>query len=355
MLDSSISLQKVEKSWWRKDLFVDRMFQLTGLDYDTVFDEGRTGHMNDDQAIETYFLSKMPRSDMHSLHRFLSEDVGLSEVFFNKIQCFDDDYFNQVSFDRALKMISALIVSFCNGKESSHEFWFPNNKDVRIDEFVLSERNTFIFNTLTDFKCIHSSEFIDTLSGKLNPNKNYEFYFHGTSASIAQIISEFGIDVYVGVDKTDFGQSFYLNENFDSALEWATKWFPVDPAVCIFAMETGWLDFDGVQFLRFDEVDAEWKDFVWTCRKTPYLYPRPRAEHYVRGPMWENVRAKKSDMEAKLATNGDIQVAMKKEPLIGLLKDNMTCVLRMTSPEEIQPQAVLNHSLEEFPLLGAST
>jgi hypothetical protein len=62
MVESSISVHKVKNTWWQKDIFADRMFQFTGLDHDTVFDEKRTSHMTEEQAVESYLLSKIPAS-----------------------------------------------------------------------------------------------------------------------------------------------------------------------------------------------------------------------------------------------------------------------------------------------------
>ncbi|CAL1545119.1 unnamed protein product [Lymnaea stagnalis] len=114
-----------------------------------------------------------------------------------------------------------------------------------------------IFNIDVENKKSLVSEYKDS-------NKGYILCYHGTTSENAKAIVNSGINVTKGKSKTDFGQGFYVAENFDYSRDYV-KQSSKEYTVLVFKLnQTFWIE-QGNSFYDFDlkeDVDKNWEQYV---------------------------------------------------------------------------------------------
>ena len=141
----------------------------------------------------------------------------------------------------------------------------------------------------------------------------HRLFYHGTSHDGALSILRQGIMLSEGTKTGDFssGNGFYLTDNFNTALDWASSKYKHQPAVLIYKFSNSNLGkFEGLDLFRQDARD-QWNSIIRTCRSGIGL---PTA-----------IRKKKSFIEGPMATvsrKGEIQ-AIKRSYQLCILSEAM--------------------------------
>lgn len=271
------------------------ILHLTGVDFTEVLEPEMMTHMTCKESLSNYFRSQ---KDSHpskvyddSIYQFLTSVIHLSPTFLKQFDCTDDTYFLHMTFDYALDVISDIILQYAERNPRNYDGLMSGGKTPLFNQ-VTGDRAPFIYNSETRPSNSQMRDICNTFlalnkdAGNTDRDKQQKFYYHGTSLASATSISHDGVILNRSMPLADFGQAFYLHDEFDEAVAWAYKKNPANPAVCVFIQESDWLDNFQPNIQFFPTNRGQWKELVLTYRfRNPVQLPQ---YVYLQGPIFKN-------------------------------------------------------------------
>ena len=165
-------------------------------------------------------------------------------------------------------------------------------------------------------------------------NDNFEFFVHGTNHQSAKNIIEQGIRLGEGAARQDFsdGSGFYLGNDLEKAVKWATHRYDDGEAVLIYQVDKKELRGDKNEKrldLRNDE--DEWERVVNEYRLKGHGQKKPnktyrkelKKNHFIEGPMASVSRTNRTPQEK----GGTYQLCVRKEACAKLFDRSLSYVI----------------------------